>query len=82
MTLKSTKFAGQSINVLGKEVSFSPEGVAKSSDEAEELLARSQFIELEKSQPAKKAPAKSTSTSTRKSTAKKAPAKKETPKED
>ena len=85
MTLKSTKFAGQTINVSGEIVSFDENGSAEASDKASESLARSRFIDYikpkSKPAPTKKAPAKKTTTT--KTTTKKAPAKsKEEPKED
>lgn len=85
MTLKSTKFAGQTINVSGEIVSFDENGSAEASDKASESLARSRFIDYikpkSKPAPTKKAPAKKTTTT--KTTTKKAPAKsKEDPKED
>ena len=85
MTLKSTKFAGQTINVSGEIVSFDENGSAEASDKASQSLARSRFIDYikPKSKPApnRKAPAKKTTTT--KTTTKKAPAKsKEDPKED
>ena len=87
MTLKSTKFAGQTINVSGEIVSFDENGSAEASDKASESLARSRFIDYikpkSKPAPAKKAPATSKKTTTAKTTTKKAPAKsKEEPKED
>ena len=87
MTLKSTKFAGQTINVSGEIVSFDENGSAEASDKASESLARSRFIDYikpkSKPAPAKKAPATSKKTTTTKTTTKKAPAKsKEEPKED
>ena len=85
MTLKSTKFAGQTINVSGEIVSFDENGSAEASDKASQSLARSRFIDYikpkSKPAPTKKAPAKKTTTT--KTTTKKAPAKsKEDPKED
>ena len=87
MTLKSTKFAGQTINVSGEIVSFDESGSAEASDKASQSLARSRFIDYikpkSKPAPAKKAPATSKKTTTTKTTTKKAPAKsKEEPKED
>lgn len=87
MTLKSTKFAGQTINVSGEIVSFDENGSAEASDKASQSLARSRFIDYikpkSKPAPAKKAPATSKKTTTTKTTTKKAPAKsKEEPKED
>ena len=87
MTLKSTKFAGQTINVSGEIVSFDENGSAEASDKASESLSRSRFIDYikpkSKPAPAKKAPATSKKTTTAKTTTKKAPAKsKEEPKED
>ena len=85
MTLKSTKFAGQTINVSGEIVSFDENGSAEASDKASQSLDRSRFIDYikpkSKPAPTKKAPAKKTTTT--KTTTKKAPAKsKEEPKED
>lgn len=87
MTLKSTKFAGQTINVSGEIVSFDENGSAEASDKASQSLARSRFIDYikpkSKPAPAKKAPATSKKTTTTKTTTKKAPAKsKDEPKED
>ena len=87
MTLKSTKFAGQTINVSGEIVSFDENGSAEASDKASESLARSRFIDYikpkSKPAPTKKAPATPKKTTTTKTTTKKAPAKsKEEPKED
>ena len=87
MTLKSTKFAGQTINVSGEIVSFDESGSAEASDKASQSLARSRFIDYikpkSKPAPAKKAPATSKKTTTTKTTTKKSPAKsKEEPKED
>ena len=86
MTLKSTKFAGQTINVSGEIVSFDENGSAEASDKASESLSRSRFIDYikpkSKPAPTKKAPATPKKTTTAKTT-KKAPAKsKEEPKED
>ena len=94
MTLKSTKFAGQTINVSGEIVSFDESGSAEASEKASQSLARSRFIDYikpkSKPAPTKKSPATSTKTTatpkkttTTKTTTKKAPAKsKEEPKED
>lgn len=87
MTLKSTKFAGQTINVSGEIVSFDESGSAEASDKASQSLARSRFIDYikpkSKPAPAKKAPATSKKTTTTKTTTKKSPAKsKDDPKED
>lgn len=87
MTLKSTKFAGQTINVSGEIVSFDENGSAEASDKASQSLARSRFIDYikpkSKPAPAKKAPATPKKTTTTKTTTKKAPAKsKKEPKED
>ena len=87
MTLKSTKFAGQTINVSGEIVSFDESGSAEASDKASQSLAKSRFIDYikpkSKPAPAKKAPATSKKTTTTKTTTKKTPAKsKEEPKED
>ena len=80
MTLKSTKFAGQTINVSGEIVSFDENGSAEASDKASESLARSRFIDYIKP---KSKPAPTKKTTTTKTTTKKAPAKsKEEPKED
>lgn len=87
MTLKSTKFAGQTINVSGEIVSFDENGSAEASDKASESLARSRFIDYikpkSKPAPTKKTTATPKKTTTTKTTTKKAPAKsKEEPKED
>lgn len=87
MTLKSTKFAGQTINVSGEIVSFDENGSAEASDKASQSLARSRFIDYikpkSKPAPTKKTTATPKKTTTAKTTAKKAPAKsKEEPKED
>lgn len=87
MTLKSTKFAGQTINVSGEIVSFDENGSAEASDKASQSLAKSRFIDYikpkTKSAPAKKVSATPKKTTTTKTTTKKAPAKsKEDPKED
>ena len=87
MTLKSTKFAGQTINVSGEIVSFDENGSAEASDKASQSLPRSRFIDYikpkSKPAPTKKSPATSKKTTTTKTTTKKAPAKsKEEPKED
>ena len=87
MTLKSTKFAGQTINVSGEIVSFDENGSAEASDKASQSLARSRFIDYikpkSKPAPTKKTTAKPKKTTTTKTTTKKAPAKsKEEPKED
>ena len=87
MTLKSTKFAGQTINVSGEIVSFDESGSAEASDKASESLARSRFIDYikpkSKPAPAKKTTATPKKTTTTKTTTKKAPAKsKKEPKED
>ena len=87
MTLKSTKFAGQTINVSGEIVSFDESGSAEASDKASQSLARSRFIDYikpkSKPAPTKKTTATSKKTTTTKTTTKKAPAKsKEDPKED
>ena len=87
MTLKSTKFAGQTINVSGEIVSFDESGSAEASDKASESLARSRFIDYikpkSKPAPTKKTTATPKKTTTTKTTTKKAPAKsKEEPKED
>lgn len=78
MTLKSTKFAGQTINVSGEIVSFDENGSAEASDKASQSLARSRFIDYikpkSKPAPTKKAPATPKKTTTTKTT-KKAPAK-------
>ena len=80
MTLKSTKFAGQTINVSGEIVSFDENGSAEASDKASQSLARSRFIDYIKP---KSKPAPTKKTTTTKTTTKKAPAKsKEEPKED
>ena len=80
MTLKSTKFAGQTINVSGEIVSFDESGSAEASEKASQSLARSRFIDYIKPK-SKSAPTKKTTTT--KTTTKKAPAKsKEEPKED
>ena len=80
MTLKSTKFAGQTINVSGEIVSFDESGSAEASDKASQSLARSRFIDYIKP---KSKPAPTKKTTTTKTTTKKAPAKsKEEPKED
>ena len=80
MTLKSTKFAGQTINVSGEIVSFDENGSAEASEKASESLARSRFIDYIKP---KSKPAPTKKTTTTKTTTKKAPAKsKEEPKED
>lgn len=86
MTLKSTKFAGQTINVSGEIVSFDENGSAEASEKASESLARSRFIDYikpkSKPAPTKKTTATPKKTTTTKTT-KKAPAKsKEEPKED
>ena len=87
MTLKSTKFAGQTINVSGEIVSFDENGSAEASDKASQSLARSRFIDYikpkSKPAPTKKTTATPKKTTTTKTTTKKAPAKsKEEPKED
>lgn len=87
MTLKSTKFAGQTINVSGEIVSFDENGSAEASEKASESLARSRFIDYikpkSKPAPTKKTTATPKKTTTTKTTTKKAPAKsKEEPKED
>ena len=87
MTLKSTKFAGQTINVSGEIVSFDESGSAEASDKASQSLARSRFIDYikpkSKSAPTKKTTATPKKTTTAKTTTKKAPAKsKDDPKED
>ena len=87
MTLKSTKFAGQTINVSGEIVSFDESGSAEASEKASQSLARSRFIDYikpkSKSAPTKKTTATPKKTTTAKTTTKKAPAKsKEEPKED
>ena len=87
MTLKSTKFAGQTINVSGEIVSFDESGSAEASDKASQSLARSRFIDYikpkSKPAPTKKTTATPKKTTTTKTTTKKAPAKsKEEPKED
>lgn len=87
MTLKSTKFAGQTINVSGEIVSFDENGSAEASDKASQSLARSRFIDYIKPKsklaPTKKTTATPKKTTTTKTTTKKAPAKsKEEPKED
>lgn len=87
MTLKSTKFAGQTINVSGEIVSFDENGSAEASDKASQLLAKSRFIDYikpkSKPAPTKKTTATPKKTTTTKTTTKKAPAKsKEEPKED
>ena len=87
MTLKSTKFAGQTINVSGEIVSFDENGSAEASDKASQSLARSRFIDYikpkSKPAPTKKTTAKPKKTTTTKTTTKKAPAKsKEDQKED
>ena len=87
MTLKSTKFAGQTINVSGEIVSFDESGSAEASDKASQSLARSRFIDYikpkSKPAPTKKTTATPKKTTTAKTTTKKAPAKsKEEPKED
>ena len=87
MTLKSTKFAGQTINVSGEIVSFDENGSAEASEKASESLARSRFIDYikpkSKPAPTKKTTATSKKTTTTKTTTKKAPAKsKEELKED
>ena len=87
MTLKSTKFAGQTINVSGEIVSFDENGSAEASDKASQSLARSRFIDYikpkSKPAPTKKTTAKPKKTTTTKTTTKKAPAKsKEELKED
>ena len=87
MTLKSTKFAGQTINVSGEIVSFDENGSAEASEKASQSLARSRFIDYikpkSKPAPTKKTTATPKKTTTTKTTTKKAPAKsKEEPKED
>ena len=87
MTLKSTKFAGQTINVSGEIVSFDESGSAEASEKASESLARSRFIDYikpkSKPAPTKKTTATPKKTTTTKTTTKKAPAKsKKEPKED
>ena len=87
MTLKSTKFAGQTINVSGEIVSFDENGSAEASEKASESLARSRFIDYikpkSKPAPTKKTTATPKKTTTTKTTTKKAPAKsKEETKED
>lgn len=87
MTLKSTKFAGQTINVSGEIVSFDEKGSAEASEKASQSLARSRFIDYikpkSKPAPTKKTTATPKKTTTTKTTTKKAPAKsKEEPKED
>ena len=87
MTLKSTKFAGQTINVSGEIVSFDESGSAEASDKASQSLARSRFIDYikpkSKPAPTKKTTATPKKTTTTKITTKKAPAKsKEETKED
>lgn len=87
MTLKSTKFAGQTINVSGEIVSFDESGSAEASDKASQSLARSRFIDYikpkSKPAPTKKTTATPKKTTTAKTTTKKAPAKsKDEPKED
>ena len=87
MTLKSTKFAGQTINVSGEIVSFDESGSAEASDKASQSLAKSRFIDYikpkSKPAPTKKTTATPKKTTTTKTTTKKAPAKsKEEPKED
>ena len=87
MTLKSTKFAGQTINVSGEIVSFDESGSAEASEKASQSLARSRFIDYikpkSKPAPTKKTTATPKKTTTTKTTTKKAPAKsKEEPKED
>lgn len=87
MTLKSTKFAGQTINVSGEIVSFDENGSAEASDKASQSLARSRFIDYikpkSKPAPTKKTTATPKKTTTTKTTTKKAPAKsKEDQKED
>lgn len=57
MTLKSDRFAGQTINVLGKNIEFDDNGIAKAEKEHEELLAHSAHIELV-SEKKKEAPKK------------------------
>ena len=87
MTLKSTKFAGQTINVSGEIVSFDENGSAEASDKASESLSRSRFIDYikpkSKPAPTKKTTATPKKTTTTKTTTKKSPSKsKDDPKED